>query len=120
MLTFTPSQDERTISLKFDGTLTKEDALKLNEVISRKYEEEGKFKIFAEVGTVDLASIPDALRGVQFDMKRLKAFTKVALMSEQNWLQFAQGLGMGEIARLKTRHFSPGEYEAAWEWLGEE
>ncbi|SEI81329.1 SpoIIAA-like [Bhargavaea ginsengi] len=120
MLTFTPSQDERTVALRFDGGLTKEDALKLNEVISRKYEEEGSFNIFAEVGTVDLASIPDALRGVEFDMKRLMAFNKVALMSEQNWLQFAEGLGMGEIARLKTRHFNPGEYEEAWEWLGEE
>ncbi|KZE38644.1 hypothetical protein AV656_06985 [Bhargavaea cecembensis] len=120
MLTFTPSQDERTIALKFDGTLTKEDALKLNEAISRKYEEDGSFNIFAEVGTVDLASIPDALRGGQFDMERLMAFDKVALMSEQNWLQFAEGLGMGGIARLKTRHFNPGEYEAAWEWLGEE
>lgn len=119
MLTFTPSMDERTIALKFDGRLTKEDTLKLNEVIARKYEEEGSFNILAEVGTVDFASIPDALRGVQFDMKRLMAFNKVALMSEQNWLQFAEGLGMGEIARLKTRHFEPGEYDSAWEWLKE-
>ncbi|MCM3086979.1 STAS/SEC14 domain-containing protein [Bhargavaea ginsengi] len=117
MLTFMPSMDERTVAFKFDGRLTKEDALKLDEVIARKQAEDGTFNIFAEVGTVDLASIPDALREVRFDMSRWMAFNKVALLSEQNWLQFAEGLGMGEIARLKTMHFNPGEYDAAWEWL---
>ena len=53
-------------------------------------------------------------------MSRWMSFNKVALMSEQNWLQFAEGLGMGEIAKLKTRHFNPGEYDAAWEWLAKE
>ena len=120
MLTFTTSMDERTVAFKFDGSLTKEDAMKLDEVISRKYEEDGTFNIFAEVGAVDIPSIPDALRSVQFDMGRWMSFNKVALMSEQNWLQFAEGLGMGEIAKLKTRHFKPGEYDEVWEWLAEE
>ena len=119
MLTFKPSQNAQTVAFEFDGRLTKEDVMKMEEVLQQKYEEGGTFNLFAEIGTIDFPSIPEALRDVQIDMAHWMAFDKLALMSGQNWLEFAAAFGMDEIARQRARYFEPGQYEKAWAWLEE-
>lgn len=119
MLTFKPSRNEQTVAFEFDGRLTKEDVQKMEEVLQQKYEEGGTFNLFAEIGTIDFASISDAVRDLQLEMAHWMAFDKIALMSEQNWLDFAANFGMGDIVSQRAKYFRPGEYEEAWAWLEE-
>ncbi|PSL40280.1 SpoIIAA-like protein [Planomicrobium soli] len=116
MLTLVPSKDIRTIAVEVNGKVRKEDMEKLDKVIQEKFEEDGKFNVYAVVYDFDGAAFKAVAEEVKIDIKRWSQYGKLAVVSDNKGLK---GLteASGYLPGVKTKHFSLEEMEEAWGWI---
>ncbi|WP_186725681.1 STAS/SEC14 domain-containing protein [Planomicrobium sp. CPCC 101110] len=116
MLTLVPSKDFHTIAVEVNGKVKKEDLEKLDKVIQEKFEEDGKFNVYAVVYDFDGAAFKAVAEEVKIDVKRWSQYGKMAVVSDNKWLK---GLteASGYLPGVKTEHFTLTEMEKAWEWI---
>jgi hypothetical protein len=116
MLTLVPSKDVQTIAVEVNGKVKKEDMEKLDKVIQEKFEDHGKFNVYAVVYEWDGVSFKAVAEEVKIDIKRWSQYAKMAVISDNKMLK---GLteASGYLPGVKTKHFPLSEMEEAWGWI---
>lgn len=116
MLSIIPSQNPNTIAMELKGKVVKEDVLKADQEIQRRFKDDEKFNVFAIVHELDGATANALLKDAKVDLKRWSQYNKVAIVSEKNWLENLTGL-TDILPGIEAKHFQIEEAEEAWEWL---
>lgn len=116
MLTFVPSKDTETIAMEFEGTATKEDAVKINKIIEGKFADKGKFNIYAIINGTEESAFTGFGESMQVNMEAWNQFHKFAVISPTYFSgQMAEVEKM--LPKLKIKHFQMEEMNEAWEWI---
>lgn len=118
MLSFVPSKDMETIAIEFEGTATREDALKIDKIIQEKFADKGKFNIYAIINEVEDSTFSGFGKSMQVNMDAWNQFHKFAVISS---VPLADQLTEMEslLPKLEVRHFQLDEMNKAWEWIQE-
>ncbi|RSK53245.1 STAS/SEC14 domain-containing protein [Bacillus canaveralius] len=116
MITFLPNNNTSTITLKFDGKATKEDAEKLDNYVKAHFADNQKFNIFAIIHDIDGSTIKGVIDGVKFDAKRWRQFNKFTVVSEKDWLAALTMLG-NYLPGIEAKHFGKDQLEEARRWI---
>ncbi len=116
MLTIRPSKDIHTIAVEVNGKVEKEDMMKLDKVIQEKFEDQGKFNVYAIVYDFDGAGLGAVAQELKIDVKRWSQYAKLAVLSEDKKIQ-AMTEASGLLPGVKTKHFALDEMEEAWSWI---
>ncbi|WP_394120993.1 STAS/SEC14 domain-containing protein [Planococcus donghaensis] len=118
MLSFVPSKDTETIAIEFEGTATREDALKIDKIIQEKFEDKGKFNIYAVINGVEDAVFTGLGESMQVNMDAWNQFHKFAVISSTHLKeQLAEMESL--LPKLEVKHFQMDEMNEAWEWIQE-
>ena len=118
MLSFVPSKDMETIAIEFEGTATKEDAVKINKIIQDKFADKGKFNIYAVINDVPGSTFTGLGESMQVNMDAWNQFHKFAVISSTHLKeQLAEVESL--LPKLEVKHFQMEEMNEAWEWIQE-
>lgn len=118
MLSFIPSLDSQTIAFEIIGQVTKEDLLKLKNVIEEQFPGEQSFNALAILQQAKLPTVAAIVEEVKIDLKHWGQYNKLAVISEKNILEKVAELG-DFLPGIKSRHFHMEEIDQAWDWLKE-
>ena len=116
MLSFIPSQDSQTIAFEVDGTITKEDLLKLRRAIEEQFPADQKFNALAIMQHAKLPTAKALMEEVKIDIKHWRQYNKLAVISEKNFLDTMTGL-TNFLPGIQSRHFHMNEMDQAWSWI---
>lgn len=118
MLSFIPSQDSQTIAFEVSGTVTKEDLQKLEQSIEEKFSKDQPFNAYAIMQQVEMPKAKALMEEAKIDMKRWGQYNKLAVVSEENWLEKMTNFS-DFLPGIKAKHFNMNEMEQAWNWIKE-
>ena len=116
MLEILPSKDITTVAVQFSGKATQADADKLESYVAKHYGTNRKFNILAIIRDVDGTNLMGMMSGLKFDAKRMNQFSKIAAVSNLQWVQSMANLG-NMMPNLEVKAFSEEEIEKAWGWI---
>jgi hypothetical protein len=98
------------------GTLEKKDYDTLLPLVEQKIKEFGKIRLYFEMSNFT-GWKPDAfLRDLNFDIKHVKDFDKIAMVGDKKWQEMITGL-MKPFTPAAIRFFPLTEKERAKEWV---
>lgn len=116
MLSFIPSQDRNTIAMEFEGKAVKEDMLKVDQEIQKRFKDKEQFNVYAVIHEVDGATAKALMEEAKIDIKHWSQYSKVAIVSDENWLEKMSGTST-ILPGIEAKHFQMEEAEKAWEWI---
>ncbi|TAA72832.1 SpoIIAA family protein [Planococcus salinarum] len=116
MLSFIPSQDPNTIAMEFEGKAEKEDLVKVEQEIKKRFPDKEKFNLYVIVHEVDGATPKALMEEAKVDMKRWGQYNKMAVVSDKNWLEKMTDAG-DVLPGIEAKHFRMDEAAEAWEWI---
>ena len=100
------------------GTLEKKDYDALLPLVEQKIQQFGKIRLYFEM-TDFTGWKPDAfLRDLNFDIKHVKDFEKVAMVGDKKWQELITGL-MKPFTPATIKFFPLTDKEKAKEWVGQ-
>lgn len=116
MLSFIPSKDPDTIAVEFEGKAVKEDLVKVDQEIQKRFKDKEKFNVYAIIHEVDGATPKALLEDAKLDVKRWSQYNKMAVVSDKNWLEKMTGLS-DILPGVEAKHFRMEEADKAWDWI---
>ncbi|SDL64004.1 STAS/SEC14 domain-containing protein [Sediminibacillus halophilus] len=118
MLSFLPSQDEKTIAVQFKGEATKEDAERLEQHVKEHFPEGNSFNVLAIIHDIKGSSLKGMVEGIKFDAKHWEQFSKLAAVTDKDSVD-----SLTKIAKylpgITVKRFDKEELAEAWDWLQE-
>ncbi|WP_053219310.1 SpoIIAA family protein [Virgibacillus senegalensis] len=118
MLSFLPSQEEKTIAVQFTGEATKEDADQLENYVREHFPQGGSFNILAIVHDIKGSTLKGMIEGMKFDAKHWEQFKKFAVVTEKDSIESLTKIGK-YLPGITVKQFEKDELSEAWDWLHE-
>ncbi|MFP3324151.1 STAS/SEC14 domain-containing protein [Planococcus sp. SIMBA_160] len=118
MLSFVTSKDEQTLAIEVEGTVTKDDLKKFDNVVFEKFRNDQKFNVYAVIGDIDAPTAGAMFEELAVDAKRWTQYNKLAVISEKDWLDKASG-AIDKLPGVQAEYFPMDQMEQAWDWIKE-
>ncbi|WP_093210279.1 STAS/SEC14 domain-containing protein [Sediminibacillus albus] len=118
MLSFLPSQDEKTIAVQFTGEAVKEDAERLEKHVQEYFPQGGSFNVLAIMHDVEGSTLKGMVKGMKFDAKHWEQFNKFAVVSDKKSIKSFADIGR-YLPGITVKQFDKDGLARAWDWLQE-
>ncbi|QTM99737.1 STAS/SEC14 domain-containing protein [Sediminibacillus dalangtanensis] len=116
MLSFLPSQDEKTIAVQFTGEATKEDAERLEQHVKEHFPEGNSFNLLAIIHDIKGSSLKGMMEGMKFDAKHWEQFSKLAVVTGKDSVESLAKVGK-YLPGITVKQFEKDQLSEAWDWL---
>jgi hypothetical protein len=104
------------LAFRISGHVDKRDYDIMLPLFEDKIKKHGKIRAYAEVQDVEDYSIKALWQDLKFDIKHAADFTRVALVGDQKWMEWAT-LMAKPFTSAELKYFDFSQREQAWAWI---
>lgn len=103
------------VEIEINGEVTEDEMNEFETYIKQKVEEHGKLNALIFIKDLDY-TVEGFIEEIKFDIKHLDDFNKVALVSDEKWIELGEKLSTF-MPSVDAEHFDPDERQKAMAWL---
>lgn len=116
MITVLAEPAPDTLAIRMSGILKKEDYDVILPVLKDKIERHDKINLYVEMDQVDEVTSGALWSDIQFDVKHLNDFDRVAMVGDKDWLKWMSKF-TDPFSQAEIRYFDQNEKDQAARWV---
>jgi len=104
------------VAFRISASVDKQDYDVMLPILEERIKQHGKIRVYAEVQDVADYSIRALWEEIQFDVRHVTDFSKVAIVGDQKWIDWLTVMAR-PFSTARVKYFDFGQRQAAWEWI---